>query len=71
MASETMAQALRNANAKAPTSDVIDVPPMAREILEKYSLISSEEVATHVVEIVRFLRSPWSHSTLMIVLSYK
>ena len=63
MASQTLSQALHKANAKAPTSDIINVPSTAREILEKYSLIPAEEVAPHVVEIVRCFRSSWPLST--------
>lgn len=58
MASESTAQAPEGANSKASTSDSIKLPPIAREILENYSLIPSDEVAPHVARIVCHLASP-------------
>ena len=62
MASEPTAQSPEGANSKASTSDPIKLPPIAREILENYSLIPSEEVAPHVVRIVCHLPSPCSRN---------
>ena len=58
MASKPTAQAPEGANCKASTSDAIKLPPIAREILENYSLIPSDEVAPHVARIVCHFPSP-------------
>lgn len=57
MASESPAQAPPQVNGKATSSDTLNIPPLAREILEKYSLIPPEEVAPHVLQIVCRFRS--------------
>ena len=58
MASEPTAQAPEGANSEASTSDTISVPPIAREILENYSSIPSDEVVPHVLRIVCPFPSP-------------
>lgn len=45
-------------NDKASSSDAIDVPPIAREILESYSHIPSDKVDSHVIQIVSRPHSP-------------
>ena len=60
MASGTTAQAPQEVNGKASTSDAINIPPIAREILENYSLILPNEVVPHVVKIVSRLYSSCS-----------
>ena len=60
MASESTAQAPERASSKASSSDTINLPPTAREVLENYSLIPSNEVAPHVARIVCHLPSPYS-----------
>ena len=60
MASAPTTQVRGGANSNASTSDTIKLPPIAREILENYSLIPSNEVAPHVVRIVCHLSSPYS-----------
>ncbi len=57
MASTTSSQAPQKVNGTASTSDALNIPPIAREILENYSGVAPNEVAPHVVQIVRHIRS--------------
>lgn len=57
--SENSAQAPLEVNIKVSSSDTINIPSVAREILEKYSLIPPEEVASHVLQIVCRFRFSW------------
>ena len=68
MASESTAQAPENGNSKVSTSDTINLPPIAREILENYPLIPANEVAPHVARIVCHLPSSYSRICKVCVL---
>lgn len=59
MASETSAQALQEVNDKASSSDAINISPIAREILENYSLIPSDEVEFRVRKVVSHSHPFW------------
>lgn len=69
MASETSAQAPPKVDGKA-SSDTIIIPPIAREVLENYSLIPPEEVASHVLQIVCRFRSSWFQFTQHLWISH-
>ena len=58
MASMTPAQAPPKVAGGVSTSDPINVPPMAQELFEKYSLLAPDDVAPHVAQIVRSFRPP-------------
>ena len=64
MASTASSQAPQKVNGTASTSDALNIPPIAREILENYSGVAPDEVAPHVVQIVRHIPS-WFQLSLL------